>query len=105
LFCRVRDPEREVWTGARIGVDGAREMYGADEAYPISELEMRLPALLKEVGSIHYPLGADSRLDRIVHQAILNGRRTRPRFGSGPTTIVDLDATLGLMRLIKDAEE
>ena len=28
-------PEQEVWTGRRAGVEGAREQYGVDEAYPI----------------------------------------------------------------------
>lgn len=105
LFVRDRDPDREVWTGARIGVDGAREAYGADAAYSIGELPARLPGLLRGAASIHYPLGADIQLDRIIHDALIAGRRVRPRSGIGPTSIVDLDASVGPMRLIKDAEE
>ena len=39
MFCRARDPERERWDGAMIGVDGAVEHYGMDEAFNIDELE------------------------------------------------------------------
>lgn len=105
LFVRDRDPEREVWTGTRIGVDGARDVHGADAAYSITELPSRLPELLKGARSIHYPLGADAQLDLMVHEAVLRGRRSRPRSGKGPTSIVDLDSSTGPMRLIKDAEE
>src|SRR5438270_10911912 len=43
LFVRPRDPEREVWDGARAGVEGAVKQFGADAAFPISELGSRLP--------------------------------------------------------------
>ena len=35
LFVRPRDPEKEVWTGRRAGVEGARERFGADAAFPV----------------------------------------------------------------------
>src|SRR5215470_18455404 len=38
LFVRPRDPEREVWDGARVGVDGATAEFGASAAFPIAEL-------------------------------------------------------------------
>ena len=43
LFCRERDPEREMWDGSMVGVEGAIEQFGFDEAYPISDMK-RLPA-------------------------------------------------------------
>ncbi|MGH7443237.1 MAG: aminopeptidase P N-terminal domain-containing protein, partial [Longimicrobiales bacterium] len=46
LFVRARDPARELWTGTRGGVDAARDRYGADAAFPISELSERLPAMV-----------------------------------------------------------
>lgn len=38
MFVRPRDPDMETWNGRRAGLDGAREIYGADVAYPASEL-------------------------------------------------------------------
>ncbi len=35
LFCRERNPERELWDGPRAGPEGAVATYGADDAYPI----------------------------------------------------------------------
>lgn len=105
LFVRERDPDREVWTGSRIGVDGARASFGADAAYAIADLRTRLPELLKGAEAIHYPIGQDLLLDGFVREALLRARRTRPRSGTGPTAIVDLDAASGPMRLVKDAHE
>ncbi|HEX7699808.1 MAG TPA: aminopeptidase P N-terminal domain-containing protein, partial [Kofleriaceae bacterium] len=38
MFVRPRDPEMETWEGRRAGLEGAKERYGADAAYPASEL-------------------------------------------------------------------
>src|SRR5208283_260397 len=47
LLTRPRDPEREVWDGPRAGVDGAKERFGAHDAFPIAELDDRLQAALE----------------------------------------------------------
>src|SRR5690606_12100849 len=39
LFCRERDPERELWDGLRAGQDGAVAQYGADDAFPIGDID------------------------------------------------------------------
>src|SRR3954470_16140802 len=36
LFCRERNPERELWDGLRQGPAGAKEAFGLEEAYPIA---------------------------------------------------------------------
>src|ERR1700733_15970290 len=46
MFVRPRDPELETWDGRRAGLEGAKEIYGANAAYSASELEQRLPDLL-----------------------------------------------------------
>ena len=33
LFVQPKDPDKEIWTGYRAGVEGAKELYGADEAF------------------------------------------------------------------------
>src|SRR5438105_4828944 len=42
LFCREKNLEREIWDGYRYGPEAAREAFGVDEAYPISELDERM---------------------------------------------------------------
>src|SRR5216110_1673553 len=46
MFVRPRNPSEETWTGRRAGVEGAMARFGADVAYPASELEQRMPELL-----------------------------------------------------------
>src|SRR5262245_16920756 len=46
MFVPPRDPERETWTGRRLGVDGAVARLGADLAHPSHELRERLRALV-----------------------------------------------------------
>ncbi|MDX1625794.1 MAG: aminopeptidase P N-terminal domain-containing protein, partial [Wenzhouxiangellaceae bacterium] len=43
LFCRERDAERERWDGPRLGLDGARETLGVDDAFPVGDLDEILP--------------------------------------------------------------
>lgn len=53
LFVRPRDPEKEVWTGPRVGVERAVLDYGADSAYPINECEEHLKKLLLDYRDRH----------------------------------------------------
>ena len=48
LFCRERDPARAIWDGQRAGPEGAVADYGADEAWPVSELEEVLPGIVND---------------------------------------------------------
>ena len=43
LFCREKNLEREIWDGYRYGPEAARAAFGFDEAYPIGELDARMP--------------------------------------------------------------
>src|SRR5436305_12980551 len=42
MFVRPRDADAEVWDGKRAGIEGARERFGADAAYPAHELGGKL---------------------------------------------------------------
>src|SRR5258706_850715 len=63
LFCREKNLEREIWDGFRYGPPLAAEMFGFDEAYPIAELDQRLPELLANQDELHTPVGADAAWD------------------------------------------
>jgi Xaa-Pro aminopeptidase len=47
LFCRERDPERELWDGTRAGPEGACARFGADDAFPIGDIDDILPGLIE----------------------------------------------------------
>jgi Xaa-Pro aminopeptidase len=105
LFVRPRDPERETWDGPRAGVDGAVADFGADAAYPLSELADRLPDLLGNLDSVFYRLGRERTNDDIVLRA-LDGVRRLARKGIGcPRAIVDPGSVLHEARLLKSPEE
>ncbi|HEX4447031.1 MAG TPA: aminopeptidase P N-terminal domain-containing protein [Polyangiaceae bacterium] len=105
LFVRPRDKDREVWDGPRAGVDGARELYGADAAYVIGDLAEKLPDLLQNRRRVQYRLGHDRRFDERL-LAALDRVRARSRSGVfAPTEIVDPGAIIHEMRLRKSAGE
>ena len=105
LFVRPYDPAMAVWVGARLGVDGAVEELGADAAYPIEELERRLPQLLAGAGTVYYSLGSDERLERLVSR-IAAQRRAAAQGGARPLeAIMDPAPLVAAQRLIKSREE
>ena len=66
LFCRDKDKEREIWTGRRAGPQGATEKYGADDAFPIDDIDDILPGLLEHRERVFYTLGRDTAFDRVI---------------------------------------
>jgi len=105
MFVRPRDPEKEVWTGIRAGVDGAKTVHGADAAYTIAELPEVLPKLLDGADSLYMNIGQDRDRDTIALE-MLNRTRRGTRSGvPGPSRLVDAATILHEMRLRKDAAE
>lgn len=105
LFCRDKDSEREIWDGHRFGPNAARAAFGFDEAYPIRELDERLPGLLADQPALHYAVGHDADWDRRV-LGWLGSVREQARSGvAAPAEIRDVRVPLDEMRLVKDAYE
>jgi Xaa-Pro aminopeptidase len=105
LFVQPKDREKEVWSGYRCGIDAAKEFYGADAAYPIAELDEKLPQYLEKANCIYYHLGRDRNFnDKILkhYQSLL---RTYPKRGTGPTSITDPGTVINTMRLYKSKTE
>jgi Xaa-Pro aminopeptidase len=105
LFVQPKDREREVWSGYRCGVEAAKQVYGASVAYPIAELDEKLPQYLVKSDRIYYHLGRD----RTFNDTILNHwqrlMRTYPKRGTGPIAIEDTGPILHSMRLRKSQAE
>ncbi|REK21105.1 MAG: M24 family metallopeptidase [Actinobacteria bacterium] len=105
LFVRARDPEMEAWNGYRAGVEGAKETYGADAAYPIGELDEVLTRLMIGREVLWYRTGNDKQDDRMT-ALISKARSHRSRYGgSVPSTVKDISVPLDEMRLVKSQEE
>jgi Xaa-Pro aminopeptidase len=63
VFCRERDPERELWDGKRLGPEGAVETLGCDDAFPITDLDEILPGLLEQSERVYYSMGISPEFD------------------------------------------
>ncbi|AFZ60027.1 aminopeptidase P N-terminal domain-containing protein [Anabaena cylindrica FACHB-243] len=105
LFVQPKDREKEVWSGYRCGVDAAKEFYGADAAYPIAELDEKLPQYLEKSDRIYYHLGRDRNFNDRILKHYQNLLRTYPKRGTGPIAIQDTITVLHGMRLHKSETE
>jgi len=105
LLCREKNPEREIWDGFRYGPDQAREIFGFEEAHPISELDELMPQLLANQPAVFCDVGSDGDWDsRVI--GWINKVRAQVRSGvTAPAEICDIRLFLDDMRLIKDQHE
>ncbi len=105
LFCRDKNPEREIWDGFRYGPDAAREIFAFDEALPISELAPRLVDWTCDRPALYTPLGLYPAWDQTI-TATLNEVRNRVRTGvAAPEAVVDVRGLIAAMRVVKDTAE
>ncbi|MCQ4348810.1 Xaa-Pro aminopeptidase [Pseudomonas stutzeri] len=105
LFCRERNPERELWDGLRAGQEGAVRDYGADDAFPIDDIDDILPGLIEGRSRVYYALGANPEFDRQL-VGWINAIRSKVRQGATPPSEFGaLDHLLHDMRLYKSPAE
>ncbi len=105
LFCRERDPEKELWDGKRAGREGAVRDYAADDAFPIEDIDDILPGIMESCNRVYYTMGLYAEFDvRIADW--LNSLRSREARGvHTPREFVALDHLLHDMRLYKSRGE
>ena len=105
LFVQPKDLERETWTGYRVGVEAAKEQFGADEVYPIAELDAKLPQYIEKADRIYYHLGRDQAFNNKVLKHWQQQLATYPKKGYGPIALEDPAPVLHPLRQIKSAVE
>ncbi|MBU6453942.1 MAG: aminopeptidase P N-terminal domain-containing protein [Cyanobacteria bacterium REEB67] len=67
LFVSRQDRASELWHGKRVGIEGARDDFGADRAYSITTLGGNLRKLLATgIEQVFFARGADSKLEARV---------------------------------------
>lgn len=105
LFCRERDPAKELWDGALAGQEGAIADYAADDSFPIDDLDEILPRMLEQRSRVFYSMGCNAELDKKLADWV-SDIRCRGRAGvHAPTEFVALDHYLHDMRLYKSRAE
>jgi Xaa-Pro aminopeptidase len=105
VFCRERNREMETWHGYRSGPEGAVSDYGADDAFPISDIDEILPGLIEGRDRVYYDMGRDTDFDRQV-MSWVNSIRAKVRSGAHPPgEFLALTHLLHDQRLFKSAAE
>jgi Xaa-Pro aminopeptidase len=105
LFCKEKDPAKELWDGFLAGPEGAIEQFGLDDAFPIADIDDILPGMIEGRSRVYYPLGRDQGFDQRVMDWVKT-IRSKVRSGSNPPgEFVALEHLLHDLRLIKSAAE
>jgi Xaa-Pro aminopeptidase len=104
LFCRERDSLRELWDGRRVGPAGAIADYGADDAFPIGDIEDILPGLLERSERVYHSMGVSAEFDQRL-LGWMQGLHARRQRGHAPNELIDLGHVLHEMRLFKSRRE
>jgi Xaa-Pro aminopeptidase len=102
LFVRPRDREAEVWSGRRVGPEGAVERFGAGEAFPLTELDERLPGLVDGCDMVYLPIGRWPSLDATLARAVASLRRHNREGRTPPWRYGEAADLVGEDRIIKD---
>jgi Xaa-Pro aminopeptidase len=105
LFNRERDPEKEIWHGFRAGQTGACEIYGADQSFPIHQLDLEFPKMLEDYPRLYYAIGRDMAFNRRVLSWV-NAVREKVRGDLDiPTSLYNIEDIIHRMRMIKSPAE
>ena len=105
LFCRERDKTRELWDGLRQGPEGAVANLGADDAFPIEDIDDILPGLMESCERVYYTMGMYADFDDRIADWVNSLRSGLSKGLHTPQEFVALDHLLHDMRLYKSRAE
>lgn len=105
LFNREKDVTQEIWHGKRLGQEGVVEQLGADDAFPISDIDDILPGLMEGKERIYFAFGAHPEFDQHIMEWRSQLQSQSVRGSEPPGELVDLRHHLHDMRLIKSSAE
>ncbi len=105
LFVEPKDPDKEIWTGKRTGITGAKTVFRADEAYNISEFYTCLRKFIEGKTNIYHALGINKELDNRISALIDSIRKSSRSGAKSPDAVLDPLKIIHKMRLIKDVYE
>jgi Xaa-Pro aminopeptidase len=86
------------------GTEGAQQRFGAEDAFPVSDIDEILPGLMEGCERIYYSMGTHPEFDQRVI-AWMNSLRGQGRNTSVPEELIALDHVLHEMRLFKSRGE
>lgn len=105
LFVRPKNLQAEIWTGLRVGVDAAKERYGADAVYSIEEIDEHLPQYVEKADRLYYSIGRDRSFDQKILTLWQRLLATYAKRGTGPVALEEPGFLLHPMRRVKSEAE
>ncbi|MEM8814941.1 MAG: aminopeptidase P N-terminal domain-containing protein [Pseudomonadota bacterium] len=105
IFCRERDRSKEMWDGKRSGPEGAVAEYGADDAFPVEDIDDILPGIMESCPRVYFQMGLYPEFDARITEWVNSLRGHASRGGHTPLEYVALDHLLHDMRLYKSRAE
>ena len=105
LFCREKDPKTETWHGRMAGQEGAINDFGADDSFPVDDINDILPGLLEPCNKVYHIMGRYPEFDQRLIGWVNNLKRGARSGANVPNEFVALDHLLHDMRLFKSSQE
>ncbi len=104
LFCQEKDPSVEMWTGERVGVQGALQL-GFDAAYPLQDAPFQFSELLEDITTVYHLIHHQGAFDKKLFSWISKVRKKTRQGIQAPYQFIDLRKIVNELRLIKTPEE
>ena len=98
LFCQPKDLEREIWDGLRLGPEAAPAALGVEQAFPVTELDARLPQLLENTRSVWFPFATHAGLQARIDGWLQQVRATDRKFNRMRPSMARTDRKFNRMR-------
>jgi Xaa-Pro aminopeptidase len=98
MFIQPASPRRELWSGKRPGLEEAKTVLGADNAFPINEFDKSLFRYLRGKSKVYVSFRDKELYDKLIPLI-------RSPYGNEPVPVVDPSPYIHEMRLVKDSEE
>jgi Xaa-Pro aminopeptidase len=105
LCVRPRDDRSETWTGRRAGLEGAKEIYGADHAFPLEDAYAVLLKALRRADRLYYAHSRDPLVNQKILDVVHEANSERPRRGGDALVVSEAGPLLAEFRLRKRPEE
>ena len=105
LFCRERDAEQEIWHGKLAGTGDAVAEIGADDAFPIADIDEILPGIIEQCERVYYSIGTYPDFDQTLIGWVTSLRSKGSSSDHTPDEFIALDHMLHDLRLYKSRAE
>jgi len=63
LFVRPKDRKREIWTGIRHGIEGAKQNFVCDKAFTVDQFPREIASLIAKADTVYYKFGNSAHFD------------------------------------------